>query len=201
MFIWKVEQKCITVSKIWLVIHFYYAQSCCDALAGKKTTLGQCQFIWTNSLIFLSLSSKFCQLQSPVQMHCGMFGWKRSSCSHVVFSPCLPQPPLPPTDCVSLFLHFAKLTRLLGSPETQHLTDLPTVSPSQIIPSLSALITLLSVCLPYLYIFTPLHLTSFLLLFPLPIFHLTLPFFPPFRTIHCHFELSSLTIFLSFLLL
>lgn len=55
----------------------------------------------------------------------------------------------PATSCVysnlpPLRLHLAKLTRLLGSPETWHLTDLPTVSPPQITPFLLALITLLS---------------------------------------------------------
>lgn len=47
--------------------------------------------------------------------------------------------------CHSL-LHPSKLTRLLGSPETHHLTDLPTVSPPQFTPSLSALKTPLSIC-------------------------------------------------------
>lgn len=42
--------------------------------------------------------------------------------------------------CHSL-LHPSKLTRLLGSPGTRHLTDLPTVSPPHITPSLSALKT------------------------------------------------------------
>lgn len=49
--------------------------------------------------------------------------------------------PHSPGLCQSL-LHLSKLTRLLGSPETQHLADIPTVSPPQITPSLSALITL-----------------------------------------------------------
>lgn len=51
--------------------------------------------------------------------------------------------------CLSL-LHLAKLRRLLGSPETQHLTDLPTVSPRQITPSLSALMTLLLLSVSYI---------------------------------------------------
>lgn len=51
--------------------------------------------------------------------------------------------------CHSL-LHPSKLTRLLGSPETQHLTDLPTVSLPQITPSLPALKTPLSIYLSYL---------------------------------------------------
>lgn len=68
-------------------------------------------------------------------------------------------------------LHLAKLTRLLGSPETWHLADLLTVSLLQITPSLSALIT----CIPCLSQSFP-SITCFC----------TSHFLLPFCTIHCH---------------
>lgn len=73
-------------------------------------------------------------------------------------SPRSPQAPLYTGLCQSL-LHLAKLTRLLGSPEIRHLTDLPTVSPPQVTPSLSALMTL-SLC-SYLCFcrYVPLHVS------------------------------------------
>lgn len=59
-------------------------------------------------------------------------------------------------------LHLAKLTRLLGSPETWHLADLLTVSPPQITPSLSALTTPLNLFLPSL-LSSPCFFTSYFL--------------------------------------
>lgn len=98
--------------------------------------------------------------------------------------------------CQSL-LHLAKLTGLLGSPKTRHLTDLPTVSPPQITPSPSAHITSLSPSLHNLFFHhcVSVCLTSFLLLFPLPVSLLPLCIIP----CHCAFYVS-LTIFFSFLL-
>lgn len=77
----------------------------------------------------------------------------------------------PSTGLYQSLLHLAKLTGLLGSPETRHLTDLLTVSPLQITPSLSAHITLPSPCLHDLFFHQRVSvcLTSFLLLFPLPV--------------------------------
>lgn len=63
----------------------------------------------------------------------------------------LPAAASPSTGLYQPLLHLAKLTGLLGSPETRHLTDLLTVSPPQITPSLSAHITLPSPCLHELF--------------------------------------------------
>lgn len=95
--------------------------------------------------------------------------------------------------CLSL-LHLAKLRRLLGSPETQHLTDLPTVSPRQITPSLSALITLLLLCLLHLisHHYVSLHLTH-LLLFASSLLLCALLFY--FCHLTLHFPCSHFTWF------
>lgn len=73
--------------------------------------------------------------------------WSRCSVGRLLestFSPTSSSASFSTGSCHSL-LHPSKLTRLSGSPETQHLTDLPTVSPPQITPSLSAHKTPLSI--------------------------------------------------------
>lgn len=95
-------------------------------------------------------------------------------------------------------LHLAKLTRLLGSLETRHLTDLPTVSLPQITPTVSALITL-CVCLSFHHFFS-LHLTPPFFCFQAIsyVFVLHPPFY--FFIISCQLVLS-LELITSFLLL
>lgn len=63
-----------------------------------------------------------CSSEEPLLLHCGGAGLKTCTPTPAPSSVCHNLPPL--------LLHLAKLTRLLGSPETRHLADLPTVTPT-----------------------------------------------------------------------